>query len=238
MINKRTPCCGTDAPRAATIRRRRERPGFARHAFSPMRSMLVRLGAIGMLALATGTAHAAPPAVAGNAIRVEAYGRDDDIVRLIDSATRVTIAADRLPGRPVRESLVASDDSVAAVRYGADGGDCLAVYAIRWSVDPASGTRAAQVTRVLDYRPRDGHLGVSLQVVPNGVVVQVRSGRHPPFWDKVFLHERASGTWYEWERQLAPLDPTNGVPRTVGETGGDPPYAARLRPLDPRVDGR
>jgi hypothetical protein len=189
-----------------------------------------------MLTLAGGIAHPAPPGVDSGAIRVEVAGRDNDIVRLVDSATRVTIASDRLPGQPIRESLVSSDNSVAAVRYGADGGDCLAVYAIAQSVDRASGARAGQVKRVLDYRPRDGHLSVSLQAVPNGVVVQVRSGRHPPFWDKVFLHERASGAWYEWNRQLAPLDPTNGVPGIVGETDVDQPYAARLRPLDPRVD--
>ena len=201
-----------------------------------MRPTLVRLGIGGLLALAAGIAHPAPPVAGSDAIRVEVGGRDDDIVRLVDATTHVAIAADRLPGHPFRESLVSPDNSVAAVRYGADGGDCLAVYAIEWRAGSALGTRVARVKRVLDYRPRDGRLVVSLQAVPNGVVVQVRSGRHPPFWDKVFLHERASGAWYEWARQLAPLDPTNGVPRSVDETGGDRPYAARLRAPDPRIE--
>ncbi len=185
------------------------------------------------LALAAAAAHAAP----AEAIRVEVAGGGKDVVRLVDARTQAAIAVDRLPDEPVGESAVSPDGGVVAVRHGAaDGGDGVALYAIDRVVDPASGRRVGRVAQVLDYRPRDGRLAVSFRPVPNGSVVQVDSGRHPPFWRKVFFYQRDERTWYEWPRALLPNDPTEGVPRLVRRAASDAPYAAWLRPLEARAE--
>jgi hypothetical protein len=200
-------------------------------------SKIARLAAGCALALSACAAHPAQGALPGDGIRVDVSGHDKDVVRLADTVTRATIAWDRLKGEPVRDSLVSPDNTMVAVRHGADDdGDSLAAYAIAWAVDPASGAKVGKVAHVLDYRPRDGHLSVSLRQVPNGTVVQVQSGRHPPLWRKIFFYESASGTWYEWPRALAPRDPTDGMPTTVGDTDTGTHYAAWLRPLDPHGD--
>ena len=184
------------------------------------------------LALSVGVAGLARAAVA-----VEVSGQDRSVVRLVDPATHATLARDRLRGEPVQDSLVSAGNDVVAVRHGAaDGGDGLAAYAIAGTPAPASGATAGRVARVLAYDPRDGHLDVSLQQVPSGVVLRVRTGRHPPYWNKVFLHVSAGDTWYEWPRALEPGDPTEGMPTKVGEREPRTPYAAWLRPLDPQGD--
>ncbi len=177
------------------------------------------------------------PAAPGDRIRVDVSGQDRDTLRLGDAWTRAPIACDRVPGEPLRDSLVSPDDAVVAVRHGArDDGDSLAAYALAWTVDPATGARVGTVARVLSYRPRDGHLSLTLRQVPNGTVLEARTGRHPPLWTKVFFHDRARDTWYEWPRALAPHDPTAGVPTTVGATDTGDPYAAWLRRIDPHCD--
>ena len=179
-------------------------------------------------------AHAASGVVPGDALRVEVDDRDADVLRLVDVSTQAIVARDRISGGPVRDSVVAADGSVAAVRYGAaDGGDCLVVYAIDWSADPATGAKIGTAKRVLEYRPRDGRLEVTLRTVPNGTVVQVRTGRHPPLWRKIFFHERTGGRWLAWPRALAPADPTQGIPAAVGSTDTGADYVAWLRPLAP-----
>ena len=188
---------------------------------------IARLAGAGALALAA----AAIPAAPGAPLRVEASGQQPAVVRLVDATTGATLGLDRLPGGPVRESRVSTDNAVVAVRHGAsDGGDSLAVYTIAWRVDPASGRPVGQVTQVLDYQPHDGPLGMTLQPVPDGIAVHVQSGRHAPLWRKVFLYRRAAGRWYEWPRSLAPRDPTEGMPGDVGDADTGTPYAARLRP--------
>jgi len=187
-----------------------------------------------LLALAMVSAQAAPATVPGDPVRVEVAGRDRDVVRLVDASTGAVIASDRLRGEPVRGSVASPDNAAVAVRYGAAGeGDAVAVYAIAWRVDPASGVKTGQVAQVLVYQPRDGYLGLSLRPVPAGSVLRVQSGRHVPLWNKVFLLDRRRGTWLEWPRALAPDDATEGVPGQVGTTPGGEAYAAWLRPLEP-----
>jgi hypothetical protein len=178
------------------------------------------------------TAHAASGSVPGDSLRVEVDGRDADVLRLVDASTQAVIARDRIPGGHVRDSVVAPDGSVAAVRYGAaDDGDCLVVYAIDWSIDSATGAKLGSARRALEYRPRDGRVDVSLRTVPNGTVVLVQTGRHPPLWHKIFFHERTGDRWLEWPRALAPADPTQGMPTGVGGTDTGAAYNAWLRPL-------
>jgi len=190
--------------------------------------------AASLLVLAIVAVQAAPAAVSGDPVRVEVAGRGGDVVRLVDAATGALIATDRLGGEPVRGSVVSPDNAAVAVRYGAAGeGDAVAVYAIAWRVDTASGAKVGKVAQVLAYQPRDGYLGVSLRPVPAGSVVRVQSGRHVPLWNKVFLLDRRRGAWLEWPRALAPDDATEGVPGTVGAAGGGEAYAAWVRPLAP-----
>jgi len=199
-------------------------------------SKIASFAASSALALCACVAQAAQGVLPGDAVRVEVSGHDKDVVRLTDAVTRATIAWDRIEAKPVRESLVSADNNVVAVRHGIDDdGDSLAVYAIVWGVDPASGAKVGNVAHVLNYRPRDGHLGVSLRHVPNGTVVQAQSGRHPPLWSKIFFYKSAAGTWYEWPRALGPRDPTDGMPTTVGDTDTGAHYAAWLRPLEPHA---
>ena len=191
-----------------------------------------RLGLACLLALSAGAAATAPPGAAGDPIQVDASGPDADVVRLTDAATGRVIARDRLPGQRMRDSLVTPDHTLVAVRYGTqDDGDCLAVYAVVWSTHPRSGAKIGHVARVLSYQPRDGHLAVSLRPVPNGTVVEVRTGRHAPLWSKIFLHDGARDQWLEFPRALAPGDPTQGIPSTVGRTDAGIGYVASLRPL-------
>ena len=189
--------------------------------------------AAALLALVLACAQGAPVVVPGHPVRVEVTGRGRDAVRLVDATTGALIATDRL-GEPVRGSVASPDNAAVAVRYGAAGeGDAVAVYAIAWRIDPASGAQVGQVAQVLAYQPRDGYLGVSLRPVPAGSVVRVQSGRHVPLWNKVFLLDRRRGAWLEWPRALAPDDATEGVPGTVGAAGGGEAYAAWVRPLAP-----
>jgi len=187
-----------------------------------------------LVALASAAAHGAPAAVAGDPVRVEVSGAQRDVVRIVDAVSGAVVATDRLGGQPVRGTLVSPDNGAVAVRHGAGSdGDAVAVYAIAWRVDPATGATVGDVAQVLVYAPRDGYLGVSLLPVPAGSVVRVQSGRHVPLWNKVFLLERRRGRWLEWPRALAPDDATQGVPGTVSEIGGDAPYASWVRPLAP-----
>jgi hypothetical protein len=187
-----------------------------------------------LLALALATAQGAPAAAPGDPVRVEVAGPGRDVVRLVDATTGVLIASDRLRGEPVRGSVASPDNAAVAVRYGAGGeGDAIAVYAIDWRVDPASGAKTGKVVGVLAYQPRDGYLGVSLLPVPAGSVLRVQSGRNVPLWNKVFLLDRRRGTWLEWPRALAPDDATAGVPRAVGDAASGEAYAAWVRPLAP-----
>jgi len=186
------------------------------------------------LALLLACAQAAPAVVPGHPVRVEVAGRGRDVVRLVDATTGALIATDRLGGEPVRASVASADNAAVAVRYGAAGeGDAVAVYAIAWRVDPASGAQVGKVGQVLAYQPRDGYLAVSLTPVPAGSVVRVQSGRHVPLWNKVFLLDRRRGAWLEWPRALAPDDATEGVPASVADADSGEPYAARVRPLAP-----
>ena len=200
-------------------------------------SNVARLLAACVLAVGAGSAPAAPGLAQGDPISVEVSGPDRDVVRLVDATTHATIVLDRIKGGPLRDSLVSPDNAVVAVRRGAgDDGDSLVAYAIAWTVDPVSGAKVGRVSQVLDYRPRDGHLDMTLRQVPNGTVLQVRTGRQPPLWSKIFLHEHAGGTWIEWPRALAPADPTEGMPATVGDTDKGIPYAAWLRRPHPPGD--
>jgi hypothetical protein len=184
------------------------------------------------LALALACAHGAPAVVVGDPLRIEVSGGERDVVRLVDAVSGAIVATDRLGGQPVRGSQVSPDNAAVAVRYGAGAdGDAVAIYAIGWRVDPASGAKVGTVAQVLVYTPRDGYLGVSLRPVPAGSVVRVQSGRHVPLWNKVFLFERRRGTWLEWPRALAPDDATEGVPGAVSDAGSGAAYAASVRPL-------
>jgi len=165
---------------------------------------------------------------------VEVSGQAKGVVRLIDPLTSSVIAIDRIDDGPITESLVSPDGTIVAVRHGNDdGGGGVAIYAIAWKLNPVSGGYAGKVSQVLSYRPRDGHLHVWLRHVPRGTVVQVETGRHPPFWTKVFFYETAGARWYEWPRALGSREATGGVPRDIGEFDIGTNYAALLRPLDP-----
>lgn len=195
-------------------------------------STLARLAA-SLSAVAIIAAHGAPALVAGDPVRIEVAGRDRDVVRIVDAATGALVARDRLHGEPVRSSVVSPDNTAVAVRYGAAGdGDAVAIYAIGWQVDPASGAKTGRVAQVLVYVPRDGYLGISLRPVPAGSVARVQSGRHVPLWNKVFLLDRRRGAWLEWPRALASEDATEGVPATVGRVASGEAYAAWVRPLE------
>jgi len=172
---------------------------------------------------------AAPP---GDALRVEVPERRPGTVTLVDAATSTPVATDAIEGAVVRNSLVSPDDTVVAIRYGTAQGEGLAAYAVAWKIDPASGRKLGTVSRVLEYRPRDGRLNLSIQRVPNGTVIRAESGLHVPLWRKTFFYDAAARTWYEWPRALQPQDGTEGVPKAVGEADTGAAYAAWLRPLD------
>jgi hypothetical protein len=196
-------------------------------------SAFAKLACACALTLSATTADPAPDLTRSRRVEVDVSGPAKDVVRLTDLPTSSLIAVDRIEDGPIRESLVSSDGTIVAVRHGADDdGDSLAVYAIAWRPDPVSGVDAGKAAQVLSYKPRDGHLDVRLRPVPRGTVVQVQTGRHPPFWNKVFFYEAAGGRWYEWPRALGRRDPTSGVPKDVGAFDIGTNYAASLRPLD------
>jgi hypothetical protein len=184
---------------------------------------------------------ACPPAhgqavAAGDRIRVEAHGPGKEVVRLVDDRTGSVIASDRLAGEGAREARVLADNTMVVVRRGhnADGsGDGLCAYAVDWTTDPATGAKTGKVTQVLVFRPDDGHLALSLEAVPNGVVLRVRTGLYVPPWNKTFFYRRANATWYEWPKTFRPGYPDDALPAKVATTRTNDPYDAYLRAPEP-----